>query len=61
VQVPRNARLTIDATNGGIGVDFPVTVHGLLQNRRELHATIGSGGPPIRVATINGGVRIGHR
>lgn len=62
VSMPSNysAELEARATNGGISVDFPITVQGLLNNRREIRATIGSGGPPIRVATTNGGVRIGR-
>jgi hypothetical protein len=63
VQLPSNFSGELDAraVNGGISVDFPITVQGLLNNRREVRATIGSGGPPIRVATTNGGVRIARR
>jgi hypothetical protein len=63
VLLPTNfsAELEARAVNGGISVDFPITVPGLRNNRREVRATIGSGGPPIRVATTNGGVRIGRR
>jgi hypothetical protein len=63
LSMPSNysAELEARAVNGGISVDFPITVQGLLNNRREIRATIGSGGPPIRVATTNGGVRIGRR
>lgn len=60
VSLPSNfsAELEARAVNGGISVDFPLTVSGLINSRREIRATLGSGGPPIRVATINGGVRI---
>jgi hypothetical protein len=63
LSMPSNysAELEARAVNGGISVDFPITVQGMLNNRREIRATIGSGGPPIRVATTNGGVRIGRR
>ena len=63
VSLPSNysADLEARAVNGGINVDFPLTVQGLLNSRREIRATIGSGGPPIRVATTNGGVRIQRR
>ena len=61
--VPSNfsAELDARATNGGITVDFPITVSGVLNSRRELRATIGSGGPPLRARTTNGGVRISRR
>jgi hypothetical protein len=63
VSLPSNysAELDARAVNGGISVDFPITVQGLINHRREIRATIGSGGPPIRVATTNGGVRISRR
>jgi hypothetical protein len=63
VTLPSNYSGELDAraVNGGISVDFPITVQGLLNNRREIRATLGSGGPPIRVATTNGGVRISRR
>jgi hypothetical protein len=63
LSLPSNFSGELDAraVNGGISVDFPITVQGLLNNRREVRATIGSGGPPIRVATTNGGVRISRR
>lgn len=75
IQLPRTARLQVDATNGGviiedvrgratnggISVDFPMTVQGMVNDRRQIRGTIGSGGPPLRVATTNGGVRIMRR
>jgi hypothetical protein len=56
-----SADLDARATNGGISIDFPVTVQGLVNSRREVRGTIGSGGPPLRVATTNGGVQIRRR
>ena len=47
--------------NGGINVDFPVTVSGLISSRRELRGTIGSGGPRIRASATNGGITITRR
>lgn len=51
-----SARLETGTVNGGIHVDFPVTVQGRIQ--RDVQADLGAGGPPIRVRTSNGGVRI---
>ncbi len=56
-----SARLETSTVNGGVDIDFPVTVQGLVNNRREIRGTIGSGGPPLRVATTNGGVQIRRR
>lgn len=61
--LPRDysAELEARAVNGGISVDFPMTVQGLVNSRRQIRGTIGNGGPPLRVATTNGGVRIARR
>jgi hypothetical protein len=56
-----NAELDARTSNGGISVDFPITVSGLLNHRRQLQATIGSGGPRIRLAAVNGGIRVARR
>lgn len=54
-----SADLTTGTVNGGIDVDFPVRVSGRLGHR--LHTTLGEGGPPVRVVTTNGGVRVSRR
>lgn len=51
-----NARLETGTVDGGIEVDFPVTVEGRIG--RELSVDLGAGGPTLRVLTTNGGVRI---
>ena len=51
------ADLTTGTVNGGIDIDFPITVQGRL-NRRRIQTTLNGGGPPVRVVTTNGGVRI---
>jgi DUF4097 and DUF4098 domain-containing protein YvlB len=58
VFVPANysARLETRTVNGCLNFDFPVTVQGKID--RELNTDLGSGGPPIRVQTTNGGVSI---
>jgi hypothetical protein len=58
LRVPENysARLETGTVNGGIDIDFPVTVQGRLG--REFATTLGDGGPLIRAETTNGQVRI---
>lgn len=51
-----NARLETGTVNGGIEVDFPVTVEGKIG--RRLSVDLGAGGQTLRVMTTNGGVRI---
>jgi hypothetical protein len=59
--VPRgyNAQLETGTTNGGMRVDFPITVRGSLKH--EISTQLGSGGPLVRVVTTNGGVHIAER
>jgi hypothetical protein len=61
VYVPRgyNAQLETGTTNGGMRVDFPITVTGSLN--RRISTQLGSGGPKVRVITTNGGVHIAER
>ena len=61
VYVPRgyNAMLETGTTNGGMHVDFPITVRGSLS--RRISTQLGSGGPLVRVVTTNGGVHIAQR
>jgi DUF4097 and DUF4098 domain-containing protein YvlB len=54
-----NARLETGTVNGGLNVDFPITVQGMVG--RRLSTTLGSGGPLIRVRTTNGGVTLRRR
>ena len=58
LRVPENysARLETGTVNGGIDIDFPVTVQGRIG--RRLMTTLGEGGATIRAVTTNGGVRI---
>jgi hypothetical protein len=61
ILVPRgyNAQLETGTTNGGMRVDFPITVTGSLT--RRISTQLGSGGPLVRVVTTNGGVHIAQR
>src|SRR3954463_16582573 len=54
-----NAQLETGTTNGGMRVDFPITVRGSLT--RRISTQLGSGGPLVRVITTNGGVHIAER
>lgn len=53
-----SADLETATTNGGFELDFPVTLQGRIG--RRLETTLGSGGPPLRLTTTNGGVRVGR-
>ena len=58
VSVPRNysAQLETGTVNGGIDVDFPVTVQGRIG--RSLDLRLGEGGRTVRVMTTNRGLKI---
>jgi hypothetical protein len=60
VEIPQNynAEFETRTVNGGLNIDFPITVQGELTSRRGITTTLGSGGPPVRVRTTNGGVRV---
>ena len=51
-----SARLETGTVNGGVDIDFPVTVQGRLG--RRITTDLGRGGSLIRVMTTNGGVSI---
>lgn len=53
-----SAHLETATVNGGISVDFPVTIQGEIKN--HLNTDLGSGGPTIHVQTVNGGISISH-
>jgi hypothetical protein len=54
-----SAALEVHTMNGGIRTDVPMTVQGRID--RELRTTLGSGGPLLKLRTVNGGVRINAR
>jgi TolA-binding protein len=60
VSIPEgyNAEFETRTVNGGLRIDFPITVQGELTGRRGLSTTLGAGGPLIRARTTNGGVTI---
>ena len=54
-----SAHLEARVQNGGLNVDFPVTVQG--EYRRTLSTDLGAGGAPLKVRTVNGGVTISKK
>lgn len=56
-----NADFSTRTVNGGFRTEYPMTIQGELSPRRGITTTLGSGGPPVRVRTTNGGVRINKR
>lgn len=53
-----SAHLESSTVNGGISVDFPITIQGEIKN--HLDTDLGHGGPTVHVQTVNGGVSISH-
>ena len=53
-----NAHLETGTVNGGINVNFPVTVQGTIKN--HLSTDLGTGGSTVHVQTVNGGITISH-
>jgi hypothetical protein len=56
-----SAELETSTVNGGLRIDFPVTVQGDLSRGRRISTRLGSGGARIRATTMNGGVTITRR
>ena len=58
LDIPRgyNAELETGTVNGGMNIDFPVTVQGHIG--RRITTKLGNGGPRVRAITTNGAVRI---
>ena len=58
LEIPKNynAELETGTVNGSVQVDFPITVEGKIS--KKLEATLGDGGPRVRVRTTNGGVHL---
>ena len=52
-----NAELRAETVNGSIHTEFPVTTTGRISPRR-LRGTIGSGGPELSLATVNGSIHL---
>jgi hypothetical protein len=61
LSVPENYSAQIEAStvNGGLHVDFPISVSG--EVGKTLSFQLGTGGPTIETKTVNGGVHISRR
>lgn len=54
-----SAQVKASTVNGSMNTDFPITVKGEFGSK-SLAGAIGSGGPEIKMNTVNGGIRL-HR
>jgi DUF4097 and DUF4098 domain-containing protein YvlB len=54
-----SARLETGTVNGGMRIDFPITLQGTIG--RRISTQLGRGGAPIRAVTTNGPVEIRRR
>jgi hypothetical protein len=52
-----NANLEAETVNGNIHTDFPLTVQGKF-GPKKIQGTLGSGGPTLRLATVNGSIQL---
>ena len=52
-----NANLRATTLNGSIESDFPITITGRA-DRRHVEGTIGGGGQPLTLSTVNGSVKL---
>jgi len=52
-----SANLHATTLNGEIQSDFPISATGTI-NRRRIDGTIGNGGPPLTLSTVNGSVKL---
>lgn len=59
VSMPRGAGAQMDAhtVNGNINSDFPMQVQGEM-SRKNVKATLGNGGPALKLHTVNGSIRL---
>jgi DUF4097 and DUF4098 domain-containing protein YvlB len=59
--IPSNysARLETGTVNGGMNVDFPITIQGSVG--RQFSTQLGAGGAMVRAVTTNGGITIRRR
>jgi DUF4097 and DUF4098 domain-containing protein YvlB len=51
------ADIELSTVNGSVRSDFPISVTGSLEPK-HLHGTIGGGGIPVRIDTVNGSIEL---
>jgi len=56
-----DARLVARTLNGDIDSDWPLTIESGKVSRHRIDATIGRGGPQLRIETVNGGIHLRQR
>ena len=52
-----NADLEMRTVNGSLDSDFPLQVQGRI-NPKSIRASIGKGGPTLKISTVNGSIRL---
>jgi DUF4097 and DUF4098 domain-containing protein YvlB len=52
-----DADVRLSTVNGSVSTDFPIAVSGGVSGR-ELRGTVGSGGRPVTLTTVNGSVEL---
>lgn len=59
IYLPRDVKATVDAstTNGAVELSYPLTTSGVMTSK-NIHGTIGGGGPTVSLSTTNGRIRI---
>jgi hypothetical protein len=59
LSVPKDLAATLDAStsNGGIAMDLPLTVQGVISNTR-IRGTLNGGGPEVSIRTSNASIRV---
>ncbi len=59
LSLPEGASFELDVStvNGKIRTEFPVTVQGEI-SRKHLRGTVGDGGPPVSLETVNGSITV---
>ena len=60
VPSPLDADVSLATVNGHISTDFPLAVTGS-QSKRKLNGTLGAGGRPVKLTTVNGSVELKSR
>ncbi len=59
VEIPASSSADLDMStvNGHVQSDFPLTIEGTFSTKR-VRATLGKGGPSIRLSTVNGSIHL---